>query len=87
MEYYSSFEGNPFENLTSLESVSIQSKFNKHIHFTDFATILNMLPVTLKELNINIHGGYTGIPMLAKFTQLKILGLYETGNQGFETEE
>ena len=72
-----SFPGNPFKNLTGLESISIQSSpLEKSPSLEEFGTMLRMFPSTLKELNINIPGGEGIAGMIKNFTHLRKLGLY-----------
>ena len=72
-----SFPNNPFENLTSLKSVSLQSWVNLVTDLNAFGRILDMLPSTLEELNINIPGVVGIADMIKKFKKLRKLGLYD----------
>ena len=73
-----SFPENPFNNLTSLESISIQTAYfaNESPSLHEFGNMLTMFPLTLKELNINIPGGEGIAEMIKNFTLLRKLGLY-----------
>ena len=51
-----SFPHNPFQNLTRLKSVSLQSWSGLRTDLNEFGRMLDMLPSTLEELNINIPG-------------------------------
>ena len=70
-----SFPDNTFENLLHLKSVNIQTAFS-HATLEEFDFIMQKLPGTLEELNVNIPG-FEGISQrLMAFTKLKKLGLY-----------
>ena len=72
-----SFPNNPFENLTSLKSVSLHSWANIVTDLNEFGRILDMLPSTLDELNINIPGVVGIADIINKFKKLRKLSLYD----------
>ena len=46
--------------------------------YNEFSFMLEMLPLTLEELNINIPGVFGIADQIKKFSNLRKLGLYET---------
>ena len=71
-----SFPDNPFRNLIRLKAISLQSDKITATIFDGFSRMLEMLSLTLEELNINIPGVIGIADKIKKFVNLRKLGLY-----------
>ena len=72
------FPTNLFKNLSSLRAISLQMQSIRTPSMEAFDGMLQMLPLTLEELSINIPNEI-GVEMLNNFKRLRKLGLYGRG--------
>ena len=73
-----SFPDDPFGNLVNLKTISLQCTAGYTTMYNEFLFMLEMLPLTLEELNINIPGVFGIADQIKKFLNLRKLGLYDT---------
>ena len=78
------FPDNTFDGIPNLKSLSMQLNAYDYLNFDSFDFVIQKLPRTLEELNVDITESIYGdqwCKELMKFTQLRKLGVYQMSDE------